>query len=514
THILEPKAYLILAKSTDTSKFQIFGEVVAPSAWTALTNGGDNMGLRSASGTLIDTVDYSSSWYGDELKDDGGWTLERVNPNASNCPAFGNWRASEDVTGGTPGRENSIFSEAPDTDAPQIASIILQSPTELLVCFNEAMDVPNLENVSHFSVGNGLGNPATATALSPDNQCVILTWATAFPQGKEYTLTVSGVEDCSGNTLVSSATINFIVGKDAQPFEVVMNELFFDPSPSNGLPESEFVELYNRTSEILSLNGWQFSDGGSPAVIKNAQLLPNEYAILCHQDDSLDWAAFGKVIAVESFPGLNNSGDSLWLRNAQGDLMDFVFYSSKWHENAEKAAGGWTLERIDPDFVNCNHERNWWSSQNLGLGGTPGAVNSVNAEFTDLKTPKLQGIRVVASANQVVLTFSESLDAGFSTDENNYDIQPAIGNPLVALSDFPETNIISLLLGAALDPDILYTLTISNLQDCAGNVFSGKFRFGIPKSPTEGDVLINEILFNAHTGGSDFLEIYNASNKV
>ena len=42
----------------------------------------------------------------------------------------------------------------------------------------------------------------------------------------------------------------------------------------------------------------------------------------------------------------------------------------------------------------------------------------------------------------------------------------------------------------------------------------GEWQLGIARQPEPGEVLINEILFNPYTGGSDFVEIYNASDKV
>jgi len=63
----------------------------------------------------------------------------------------------------------------------------------------------------------------------------------------------------------------------------------------------------------------------------------------------------------------------------------------------------------------------------------------------------------------------------------------------------------------------VYYLNIKDqVQDCAGNTVdkNTSIRFGIGDSITKDDIVINEILFNPLSGGSDFVELYNNSNKL
>src|SRR5690606_24472546 len=115
---------------------------------TALLNGGTTLTLSAPGNVVIDQVIYSSTWYGDDVKDDGGWTLERINPFAP-CSDATNWTASNDERGGTPGIQNSVFDDTPDTEAPVMQAVQVVSATEIVLVFNEGLDVMAVTGASY-----------------------------------------------------------------------------------------------------------------------------------------------------------------------------------------------------------------------------------------------------------------------------------------------------------------------------------------------------------------------------
>jgi Lamin Tail Domain len=121
TLILTPGQYVILCATTQVVNFTSYGTTLGVTSIPSLNNAGDPLTLKNNLGTTIDYVNYSDTWYNDGTKDDGGWTLEQINPNAG-CLNASNWSASNDVAGGTPGAVNSIYNTTPDVTPPTIVS--------------------------------------------------------------------------------------------------------------------------------------------------------------------------------------------------------------------------------------------------------------------------------------------------------------------------------------------------------------------------------------------------------
>ncbi len=69
--------------------------------------------LSDSSGNFIHGVEYSSAWYGDKLRENGGWSLEMIDTDSPFYTA-GNWEASSSAKGGTPGKINSASRRNPD----------------------------------------------------------------------------------------------------------------------------------------------------------------------------------------------------------------------------------------------------------------------------------------------------------------------------------------------------------------------------------------------------------------
>ena len=110
-----------------------------------------------------------------------------------------------------------------------------------------------------------------------------VTPAIALANGVIYQLLTNGATDLEGNMMPAGAPIDFsyVVPEAAAFRDVVLNELMADPSPVVGLPEAEFVELLNSTTDkTFDLAGWTFSDGGTPVVLPSYVLGPGEYVVL------------------------------------------------------------------------------------------------------------------------------------------------------------------------------------------------------------------------------------------
>ena len=78
----------------------------------SLSNSGDTLKIIDASGTIIDFVAYSPKWNNPNIADTKGKSLERINP-LLNGNDKNNWNTCVDSYGGTPLKQNSIYSSLP-----------------------------------------------------------------------------------------------------------------------------------------------------------------------------------------------------------------------------------------------------------------------------------------------------------------------------------------------------------------------------------------------------------------
>ncbi len=395
-----------------------------------------------------------------------------------------------------------------DNFPPTIDEVTVTSNTTLDVLFSEAVDLTTSQTLTNYSADNSIGNPTVATRDAGNTALVHLTFGSAFQPNVYNTLTVTGVEDLAGNA-ISNLTEQFIYIVPATPAyrDVVINEVHPDPTPVVGLPEEEFIELYNASNKAFDLDGWTISDGGSTGTLTSYILLPGEHVILASDNNIGAFAFYTKKLGVAGFPGLTNSGEDLFLRDTGNNMIDYMNYNSSFYAGTDKGDGGWTLELINP-LLPCFNPSNWAPSTN-GLGGTPGEENSIYDTTADQTPPSLVEVTVLSDST-IKLWFSEGLDPS-NLSNNSFAISNGRSVSSYTLSN--NNDAITCEIVPVLDTAVIYTITIDSLYDCSGNLGSSSQTFVLANAPDSGDLILNEILFNPYTGGFDFVEVYNNSNK-
>ena len=404
-----------------------------------------------------------------------------------------------------------IQAYSPDVTPPSIVSATALSPTSVDVVYSESVDQATAEVASNYFADNGIGNPLSAQRDVSNTALVHLVFANNFPNGATNNLTVNNVNDLSGNTLLNgTSTFSFYF---PQTYDVVIDEIFADPSPIIGLPNAEFIEVKNRTNKNLNLLGWVLKSSSSTSAPFPSYILPpGGYLILTGTSDVASFSPFGPTIGITSFPALLNDGTTLSLTSKEGITIHSVSYNVSWFKNAVKSNGGWTLEMIDTQSP-CTGADNWKASEDA-KGGTPGVVNSVNGSNPDQTPPAL--VRAAAFDNTtLVLTFSEAIDSAKGANIANYSISNGIV-PISAYTIAPAFNKVVVTLSTPLQLQTLYTIVASNIADCSGNTIQSAtpVRFGLPSPADTFDVVINEILFNPKPTSVDYIEIYNRSSKI
>ena len=145
-------------------------------------------------------------------------------------------------------------------------------------------------------------------------------------------------------------------------YDIVIDEIMADPTPQVGLPNNEWLELKNTTTAPINLQNWRIGDAsGQSGPLPNFTLQPDSFVIVCTGSAVAAMSVFGTTISVTSFPSLDNDGDQLFVRAANGKTIHAVAYTSGWYQNEVKKDGGWTLEMIDTKSP-CAGSSNWKAS--------------------------------------------------------------------------------------------------------------------------------------------------------
>ncbi len=291
------------------------------------------------------------------------------------------------------------------------------------------------------------------------------------------------------------------------PGRVVINEIMADPTPLVGLPDFEWIELFNAGNSTINLAGWRIVVGTTSRTLPDAWLDPGEFVIVCNAAASEALMQWGRR-AVISLPALRNTGNRIALYTIEGDVADVVNYSDKWYSDNKKKEGGWALERIDP-FRNCGEAANWTASRDE-KGGTPGAVNSVFARNNDSTPPEIIWAGAT-SVNTAEIYFSEPMDTLLLRQSDNYSLAGLPGEPGETV--VRGENSVILRWNLPLQINKTFTLNLRNLTDACGNQLQEKSVRIQWVELEPGDVVVNEILFNPLQGGVDFVELHNRSQK-
>jgi hypothetical protein len=468
---LNPNSFVIICDATNQN---LFANAIGINAFTALTNTGDSLTLKYANDNIIDQVTYSISWYNDTNKEDGGWSLELINP-LLNCSSPSNWTASMDALGGTPGQVNSVQNLTPDNTAPILISKSLINSFTLALVFNENMSSVDLSlwNSSSLSIANTIINS------SNENE-IYITFNTAILQETLYVINHPLIMDCEGNT--SAFQTEIYIGKTPEIGDLIISEILADPDPTlpGGIP-AEYIEIWNISSHTLELKGVRFNS----ATIENSFLLgPNEQITLGDTDNALAFIGLSDKILINNFPTLTNTGMHIELA-IDANVLDSLTYSLEWYLETQKQGGGWSLELINPNLP-CFNPRNWNGSISAS-GGTPNSINSIYSNSPDTQSPQLSYFTFFN--NTLTCYFSE-----YVTDQ----VLPL--QTFIAYT----TNLV------ATDSSI-YTLT-DTVYDCSGNSSIFHLTYGNGYSPALGELIVNEILFNPYENGSDFVEFVNTTN--
>ncbi|MBK9730616.1 MAG: lamin tail domain-containing protein [Chitinophagaceae bacterium] len=378
--ILQPDSFVILCDDGNASLFTSFGNVIGLPSFPSLNNDGDELTIKNSFGSVINTVAYSSSWYGDVIKAEGGWSLELIDPN-SPCQGTNNWIASNNASGGTPGKKNSVFGSNPDIEAPHLISAALIDASGVQLIFNESLDSAVAAQLSNYQIDPSR-QVLAVTVVPPDFTTVALLLNPAIDSNVVYTVTVNSLSDCSGNVIDTNNTAQFAIPGEIAAGEILINELLFNPM-SGGY---DYLEIYNNAEKIIDLKDLSVAttdNNDSLISIKNivtesALLFPGQYMVLTENPVSIKQSYLAEnpdwFIDMD-LPTFNDDEGVVVLVNQSGSRIDQFHYYASWQFALIDDVEGVALERI---YFNSptQDSLNWHSAASTIGFGTPSYKNS------------------------------------------------------------------------------------------------------------------------------------------
>lgn len=213
------------------------------------------------------------------------------------------------------------------------------------------------------------------------------TWSWTIPGdfalANNYKIRVAGVD--AGDPLDLSDDFFSVIEPLPDP-DIVINEIMYNPASSLGNDaDFEYLELYNNSGFDVDLSGWTIAQAVTYTFDEGTVLSDDAYLVVALKPDSII-AHYNITNVVGPFSGgLNNTGETIEILDADGIQMDMVTYADGGDWPSEPDGSGPSLELMDPNFDNSLPE-SWAAS--LVNDGTPGMQNSVfGAELLTLTAP-------------------------------------------------------------------------------------------------------------------------------
>jgi hypothetical protein len=431
--ILKPDSSVVITTSGALSAYKTFGAAISISPFPTLDNEGDTLVLYSPLGVAIHAIVWDKSWYQNDIKEEGGWSLE-MKDITKPCSGKINWTAATSSVGGTPGKVNSVQSVTKDSTVPHAYYSLMPDSLTLLVFFNEPLGTMPEVTIEGFPI-------LSMNWLPPIFNLLEIHLTRPPPSDSILQVQIGKMNGCSGNSYPGDTVRS---GRFASVIknQIIINEILFNP-PAGG---SDYVELYNRSEQIVDLGKLMLGNRNSIGKISSLSALshssfpffPGQYILVSEDSNWIHQYYAPREITViqQPMPSFPDDAGHVVLTDPSGNLLDELGYSEKWHEILISSREGVALERIlfakptdDPG--------NWHSASAQNKYGSPGyrnsqSLNSVSTTGNWIKlsshiiSPDLDG------KDDVLLIFYKLPQPGFLGNVWVYD---SFGRPVISIAN-------------------------------------------------------------------------------
>ncbi len=420
-----------------------------------------------------------------------------------------------------------------DVFAPELDSIIVRSKNGIILWFNENVGQNIAENPANYLIGEGIGQPASASLDLEHQHIVYLGLLADLSESAGIRLDIATMVDQRGNTI-------------AEPISSFFSYDFFGVATIRPTGRKTIRVEFNKPPDTSTKNTLaNYSLNGQAA--RAVSFPENQIATLSFISDFVDDS--GNTLRIENITDQNSNGlpvseygfdfDSrIALAGLVGDrTVSLVF------EIALDAGQTLNLDgfRASPSLGKCfvaviDHDNpgilRLTFEQSLErdieyLVSWQNLVNTYHNVLPDYfaavindQTPPSVTAHLVVDANTIWIKYSELLNETSAEFLNNYHIAPAIGHATgTKYNGADSTVLLGFPSGFAEGPE--YTLTINNIEDLSDNALMGHtiaFTFKMPNTPRFGDLIITEIMADptpeVALPDAEYIEIYNTTDQT
>jgi hypothetical protein len=379
-YTLEADSLVILCPVAAVAAFSAYGPAIGLAGFPSLNNDGDLIMLTSPEGRMIHSIEYTTNWYRNEVKSEGGWTLEMIDTQ-NPCGGSDNWNSSMHPSGGSPGRSNSVTGTVRDEKPPVLLRSYTVDPNTVVAVFDEPLDSLSAAQIPHYNSNKGI-NITEARPLLPSMKEVKLKLMPPLLKDTVYELSVENITDCAGKAaLLTTVPMGLPSGPESR--DVIINELLFNPLPGG----TDYIEVYNRSSRIIDVSQLLIASRAAAGNLLSPRklsehsflLFPAQFLVVTDNISIVrkQYAARDslQMLSISPMPSMPDDKGTLVLLNSRGQVMDEVSYEHGWHFPLIARPEGVALERIHPGQPSQD-KHNWTSAASDAGYGTPTYRNS------------------------------------------------------------------------------------------------------------------------------------------
>lgn len=193
-------------------------------------------------------------------------------------------------------------------------------------------------------------------------------------------MAVFRLQNISAGSIAEPSTLTLEIQDDDRP-DIVINEIFANPiegyGDTNGdgrisASDDQFVELVNNESNSVDISGWTISDDFGPrfSFPKGTELPSGNAAVVFGGGSPAGNFGGASVFTAVEGLGIDKTGDMLYLRDQQGNIVEQVSFNPQGNEGESLTRGTDITGSLSMRHTEVAQNRNRLFSPGMKADGT------------------------------------------------------------------------------------------------------------------------------------------------